>query len=632
MGFRMKQSLARKVIVPAMVMTFAAAVGAAWGISAYVGFLIRRTAGRESQAALTTLEMVMAASDHMIGERVAAGMRDLRAELGRAGAPGQGAPVAVGAETVPDLTLGGRPQAGRFEIVDTVAGRMGGTATLFARRGDAFLRISTNVKKADGSRAVGTALDPAGKAIKALLQGQSFQGMVQILGLPYLTEYQPIKDGAGRIVGAAYVGFPVSTLARIGDLVNRTRVLEHGFVALQDPAGKVVFGPGHLAPEAVLEVLREGRLGGAAWTVERQVYAPWGFTLAAARAEADITDFLWRIRLITLGLGILGTAGVGLIFARIVQVRLTGPVRAVLEGIRRKDLTVRTDHLTDDEIGDLGQAYNDSNDQFRTMFQGIVADSEGVATGSLRINATIEDLRARSGQIARSGEAQLASMATVAKSMDSLARLSGEVERGLADSRERTGHAVEASHDGLRAGEAAARAMEAIQQSTERMAKAVGVIQDIARQTNLLSLNAAIEAAKAGAQGKGFAVVAEEVRKLAERSAQSTREIRHLIEEVDVVVLQGAEAVEQNVGALHAIAGHIESLAGSAGQIAAAMTAQVATRDEVQRQVAAGNAGVEGNQEATLQIAATVSDVAGTAADLAKVADSLAQKVARYRI
>jgi methyl-accepting chemotaxis protein len=578
------------------------------------------------------VDLVLSTSDRILTDRVAAAMRDLRSEITRVGAPSSGKPATLGSETVPDLLLGGKPQAGRFDMVDLVASRTGATATLFSRRGESFVRVAPNVKKPDGSRAVGTLLDPQGKAIQAILKGESFSGLVNILGNPYLTAYEPLKDGAGQAVGIAYVGYPISTLAEVGEVVGRIHLLDHGFLALLDRDGKVIFGPRHQTPETVAAVLKDPRSAPGSWTVERKSFAPWGFTLAAALEEDDITGFLWKIRLATLGLGLLGSLAVGYTFHRIVQIRLIRPVREVLEGIQRKDLTYSIQHLTEDEIGELGRAYNESNAQFRTIFQGFVGDSEGVAGGSMKISSTMEEMRERSDAIAHGGERQRESMAAVARSMDSLARLIGEVERGLADSRQRTGIAVEASRSGIQAGEAAARAMEAIRNSTERMAKAVGVIQDIARQTNLLSLNAAIEAAKAGSQGKGFAVVAEEVRKLAERSAQSTREIRQFIEEVDVVVLQGAEAVGQNVATLHAIADHIASLAGSADQIASAMAAQVHTRDEVQGQVEATNAGIEGNVEASLQIAGTISGVAETAADLAKVADSLAHKVARYKI
>ncbi|BDU78563.1 methyl-accepting chemotaxis protein [Mesoterricola sediminis] len=628
----MTTTLARKILGPAVGMTFAAALAAAWAFSAYGGYLTRRTAAQEARSALDTVELVLTTTDRMMTERVATGMGELLLEIRRLGAPAPGRPVTVGPETAPDLVLGGKSQHGQNALVDEVATHMGGTATLFTRRGDSFIRIATNVKKPDGSRAVGTLLDPKGKAIQHLLAGEGFQGLVTILDQPYITSYQPLKDAGGRVVGAAYTGIPITTLGHLAEVVGRMKVLDRGFLAIQDREGRVLFGPAHRAPAAVAAALGGARAEGLDWRVQDRPYAAWGWRISAAMADQDVTDFLWRIRLITVAIGIAGSVTVGFVFNAIVKARLTRPVKAVLDGILRKDLTCRIDAGTDDEIGDLGRAYNASNEQFQTVFQGLVEDSESVAGGSLRISSTLEDMRAASREIAQGGEAQSASMAAVARSMDKLARIIGDVEAGVEDSRARTGEAVTASHSGISSGEAAARAMEAIRGSTARMAKAVAVIQDIARQTNLLSLNAAIEAAKAGAQGKGFAVVAEEVRKLAERSAQSTREIQATIEDVDLVVLQGAEAVDQNVAALRAIGEHIASLAGSAERIATAMADGIHTRDEVQRQVEATEAGIEDNRATSRQIAERVDEAAGAANGLAGVAENLAAKVAKYRI
>jgi methyl-accepting chemotaxis protein len=357
-----------------------------------------------------------------------------------------------------------------------------------------------------------------------------------------------------------------------------------------------------------------------------------GHVLVNRPPGADAQDLIWKASLAVLVLGAAGVAAVGVAFNWILQTRLLRPVREVLEGIRRKDLTFTIGHLPEDEIGDLGRAYNESNAQFRDIFQGMVADSESVAESSMRISTTLETMRSGADEIGRGGRTQREAMAAVARSMESLAHLGREVEQGLEASRTRTAAAVGSSRSGIRAGEAAARAMGAIRASTERMTTAVGAVQAMAIQTNLLSLNAAIEAAKAGAQGKGFAVVADEVRKLAERSAQSTREIRGLLEDVDTVVLQGAEAVGESVAALQALADHITNLAAASDQIASAMASQMRTRDEVQRQVADTSAGIEGSVERSLGIAGTVSEAAGTANTLAQVADGLAHKVSRYKI
>src|SRR5262249_33582722 len=96
----------------------------------------------------------------------------------------------------------------KFKVVDEVVAGAGGGATLLVKAGDAYVRVSTNVRKPDGrGRAIGTVLDPAGKAIAAIRQGQAFYGEVPILGTPYITGYEPIKDASGNVTGIYYVGY-----------------------------------------------------------------------------------------------------------------------------------------------------------------------------------------------------------------------------------------------------------------------------------------------------------------------------------------------------------------------------------------------------------------------------------------
>jgi len=93
-----------------------------------------------------------------------------------------------------------------FTVVDDVKAKHGGTATLFIKKGNNFVRVSTNVMK-DGARAVGTILDPSGPAYAANNQGNAFYGLVDILGKIFDTGYEPIKSDAGAVIGIYYVGY-----------------------------------------------------------------------------------------------------------------------------------------------------------------------------------------------------------------------------------------------------------------------------------------------------------------------------------------------------------------------------------------------------------------------------------------
>lgn len=131
----------------------------------------------------------------------------LKAEAAKLGAPKiEGTDVVVG-KTVPAIYFGSFKINNNFDLVDAVVKQMGGTATIFVKSGDDYVRVSTNVKKDDGSRAIGTILDPKGKAIVSINKNEAFFGDVDILGKPYITGYDPIHDASGNVIGIYYVGY-----------------------------------------------------------------------------------------------------------------------------------------------------------------------------------------------------------------------------------------------------------------------------------------------------------------------------------------------------------------------------------------------------------------------------------------
>ena len=142
--------------------------------------------------------------------RVATSMASLKAMAAKLGAPRLEGKEAVGGKDAPALYFGTTRINNNFDLVDAVSKEdgKGMTATFFVKSGDEYIRVSTSVPKPDGSgRAIGTILDPAGKAIVEIRQGKPFYGEVAILGTPYITGYEPMKDAGGNAIGIYYVGY-----------------------------------------------------------------------------------------------------------------------------------------------------------------------------------------------------------------------------------------------------------------------------------------------------------------------------------------------------------------------------------------------------------------------------------------
>ena len=140
-------------------------------------------------------------------DAVSKSMAILIAKAAKYGAPRLEGRDPVEGKDVPGLYFGATKMNKFFDVVDEVVKENSGTATLFVKAGDEYVRVTTNVKKDDGSRAIGTVLDPNGPAIVMIRKGEAFYGEAIILGKPYLTGYEPIKDASRNVIGIYYVGY-----------------------------------------------------------------------------------------------------------------------------------------------------------------------------------------------------------------------------------------------------------------------------------------------------------------------------------------------------------------------------------------------------------------------------------------
>ena len=131
----------------------------------------------------------------------------LKSMAEKMGPPQIGGSDTVAGKQVPAIYFGATKMNNNFDLVDEVVKQAGGTATIFVKSGDEYVRVATNVKKGDGSRAIGTILDPKGKAIESIKKNEAFYGEVDILGKPYITGYDPIRDASKNVIGIYYVGY-----------------------------------------------------------------------------------------------------------------------------------------------------------------------------------------------------------------------------------------------------------------------------------------------------------------------------------------------------------------------------------------------------------------------------------------
>ena len=269
--------------------------------------------------------------------------------------------------------------------------------------------------------------------------------------------------------------------------------------------------------------------------------------------------------------------------------------------------------------------------RLKGMINRIHFDAMRVSVEGASFATANGEVSAASVELAHNAEDQRIAAERMASAMTQLSATIQEVAANARASREGAQQAADTAQAGDRSGAAAIRAMGLVTEATAKVVNAVKVIQELAGQTNLLSLNAAIEAAKAGDAGKGFAVVAEEVRKLAERSAAAAREIAALIQDSDQAMTEGRATVQEAVGALGRIKVLIGQVTAKTLEIEAATVEQSQASADVARQVELGAGQAAANADASSRLSTTEAATAAASSRLIRTSEGLVALLERFQ-
>ncbi|MUZ61883.1 methyl-accepting chemotaxis protein [Agrobacterium vitis] len=289
-----------------------------------------------------------------------------------------------------------------------------------------------------------------------------------------------------------------------------------------------------------------------------------------------------------------------------------------LKHLANADLTFRLDQPFAPEFESLRADFNAAITQLREAMIAVTQASQSIDNGSLEISGSSDELSKRTEQ-------QAASLEETAAALDQITANVGNSSKRAEEART---VAVEANSSATSSGRVVAdavNAMQRIEQSSSQIANIIGVIDEIAFQTNLLALNAGVEAARAGEAGKGFAVVAQEVRELAQRSAQAAREIKELIRNSTVEVDRGVELVRNTGESLKTIVDYIVTINRHMDAIALSAREQSVGLSEV-------NTAVNQMDQVTQKNAAMVEETNAASAALASEATVLLDLVRRFNL
>jgi methyl-accepting chemotaxis protein len=496
--------------------------------------------------------------------------------------------VEVGGKSTPSLKIGGSTINGNFSAVDNFSHIYSGSvATIFVKDGDDFVRISTSLKKEDGSRAIGTALDKNHPAYKLLLDKKEYTGPAKLFKKDYMTKYAPILSSSGDIIGVYFIGFDIGAeMNALKTLIKSLKFGETGYAYVLNSKegekkgeliihpfkeGSVIFAAKDAdGNEFIKEMLSKkegvmyypwinkeaGENSARTKVVAFTSYPEWAWTIGVGGYMDEITASSMLVRKVLLTSNI----AMALIVSFVAYLLVGAIIKPLLvfSGIltrsaEEKDLKAEFVAAYKDEVGGMANALNALFASLRNTFgeakhasrENASVSSELSAT-SLQIGKRAEEEMLIVGATSQKGEEMRAMLINSTKEASRTKEEITKARQNLENARGSIVTLVKQVATSAQAESELAERLNHLSQEAEQVKSILTVIADIADQTNLLALNAAIEAARAGEHGRGFAVVADEVRKLAERTQKSLTEINATINTIVQSILEATEQMNKN--------------------------------------------------------------------------------------